>query len=88
MGPLERKSMVRLGPCKPTPRLWRSTFITKMQRRLSGAGLDTVRVDLLVKYLAGHTVGDITAVYTDYWEDARRAMLEHHYLRGLGIGEW
>jgi integrase len=70
-----------------TPRIWRSTFITRMQRRLAGAGLDTVRVDLLVKYLAGHTVRDITSVYTDYWEDARRAMLEHHYLRGI-FPEW
>jgi len=60
------------------PKMFRSTFITRMQRQLKG--MKVVNVPLLVKYMAGHTVADITHVYTEYLEDTKIAMLKYHYL--------
>ena len=65
------------------PKSGRQTFISLMQGSLAEAGYDPVRLDLLVKTLAGHTTGDITAVYTDIESHIRSAMLEHHYMRPL-----
>jgi len=65
------------------PKSGRQTFISLMQGSLAGAGYDPVRLDLLVKTLAGHTTGDITAVYTDIGSHIRSAMLEHHFMRPL-----
>lgn len=65
-----------------TPKLFRSTFQTKMQRLLMGA--DVPMVDTLVKVMSGHTVGDdITEIDTDYSRDIRRAMTKLHFLKPL-----
>lgn len=74
---------------KLTPKWFRSTFITKMQRRLllsleEPSGIGMVKLDLLVKVMAGHTVKrDITGIYTDYGQDIKRAMTELHFLKPL-----
>lgn len=62
---------------------FRRTFITEMQGSLARAGFRPVRLDILVKLMAGHTVGDITRVYTDVAPHTREAMLDHHYLLPL-----
>jgi len=64
-----------------TPKWFRSTFITKMQRVISEATAGTVRPELLSKVMSGHTVsGDIHQVYTDFGTDILRAMTELHFL--------
>lgn len=66
------------------PKWFRSTFQTKMQRRLLEADIPMVKLDLLVKVMSGHTVGhDITSVYTDYGSDIKKAMTELHFLKPL-----
>jgi len=72
---------------KFTPKWFRSTFNTKMQRALMESGVPTVKLDLLVKVMSGHTVGpDITSVYTDYGSDIKKAMTELHFLKPLEEG--
>lgn len=67
-----------------TPKWFRSTFQTKMQRALTESGTPMVKLDLLVKVMSGHTVGqDITSVYTDYGNDIKRAMTELHFMKQL-----
>jgi integrase len=67
-----------------SPKSFRRTFITEMQGSLDRAGFRPVRLDILVKLMAGHTVsGDITRVYTDVARHIREAMLDHHYLLPL-----
>lgn len=65
------------------PKSFRRTFITEMQGSLARAGFRPVRLDILVKLMAGHTVGDITRAYTDAARDMREAMLDHHYILSL-----
>ena len=67
-----------------SPKWFRSTFQTKMQRALMESGVPMVKLDLLVKVMSGHTVGgDITGVYTDFGADIKRAMTELHFLKPL-----
>lgn len=67
-----------------TPKWFRSTFQTKMQRALMESGVPMVKLDLLVKVMSGHTVGgDITGIYTDFGADIKRAMTELHFLKPL-----
>lgn len=67
-----------------TPKWFRSTFQTKMQRALMESGVPMVKLDLLVKVMSGHTVRqDITSVYTDFGADIKRAMTELHFLKPL-----
>ena len=69
---------------KFTPKWFRSTFQTKMQRALTKSGTPMVKLDLLVKVMSGHTVGqDITSVYTDFGKDIKRAMTELHFMKPL-----
>lgn len=65
------------------PRTARDTFITRMQESLAKAGFEPIRLDILVKMIAGHTVPDITATYTAVQQYIRDAMLKYHYLRNL-----
>ena len=67
-----------------SPKWFRSTFQTKMQRALMESGVPMVKLDLLVKVMSGHTVGgDITGVYTDFGADIKRAMTELHFLKEI-----
>lgn len=69
---------------KFSPKWFRSTVQTKMQRALMAAKVPMVKLDLLVKVMVGHSVaGDITGIYTEYGADIKKAMLEHHYLKSL-----
>jgi len=65
-----------------TPRMLRSTFNTRMMRKISTV-VGMIKTDLLIKYLMGHTTTDITSKYTDYLKDAREVMLRHHYLADI-----
>jgi len=57
-----------------TPHSLRRTFITEMRKETND--------DILVKFLAGHSVkGDMTALYSQRMDDMRIAMTEKHYLR-------
>ena len=67
-----------------SPKWFRSTFQTKMQRALMESGVPMVKLDLLVKVMSGHTVGgDITGIYTDFGADIKKAMTELHFLKPL-----
>lgn len=67
-----------------SPKWFRSTFQTRMQRALAASGVPMVRLDMLVKVMSGHTVqGDITGIYTDFGSDIKRAMTELHFMRPL-----
>lgn len=81
---------------RPLPKMFRATFETEMQRVVQGhlmreaktesdMRLLTVRVDLLVKTMMGHTTeAEISGVYTEVGEeDIRRAMTEWHFMRGM-----
>lgn len=57
-----------------TPHSLRRTFITEMRKETGD--------DILVKFLAGHSVkGDMTALYSQRMDDMRFAMTEKHYMR-------
>jgi len=69
-----------------SPKWFRSTFQTKMQRILMGAGVPMVRIDNLVKVMSGHTITGqdrVQSIYTDFGPDIKRAMTEFHYLKPL-----
>lgn len=69
---------------KFTPKWFRSTFQTKMQRALMESGVPMVELGLLVKVMSGHTIGgNITGVYTDFGKDIKRAMTELHFMKPL-----
>tara|TARA_Y100000034_G_scaffold25708_4_gene30561 strand:+ start:2002 stop:2931 length:930 start_codon:yes stop_codon:yes gene_type:complete len=69
-----------------TPHTARHTFITRMQETL----VDDPS-NILIKRLAGHSAGDITALYTSFTEErVRAAMTKEHYMLGLAphVREW
>lgn len=78
---LREKVGVKFGP-----KWFRSTFQTKMQRILMGAGVPMVRIDNLVKVMSGHVVAGqdrVQSIYTDFGPDIKRAMTEFHYLKPI-----
>lgn len=69
---------------KFSPKWFRSTVQTKMQRALMAAKVPMVKLDLLVKVMVGHTIGgDITGIYTDFGADIKRAMTDLHFMKQL-----
>ena len=67
-----------------TPKVFRSTFRTLMDRRLAELGVERLRGDIMIKLAQGHTVpGDMAAVYGDYSKDLEKLFLEWHFIRPI-----
>ncbi len=65
------------------PHKCRHTFITEMSRALQNKS--SLNPEMIVKLLAGHNIQsqNMTALYTSFGNEPKKAMLEYHYLVNL-----